>query len=100
MIYALYLNGIQQTYANWGQEAPIQLGSTDSFTMMGEYIRRHPEHKFVVITTVDQDATLKDFIEKGKLQDCIAYRWERGVTNKNYPDRPRRLHLHIFQGKA
>lgn len=103
MIYALYLNGIGQEIndAYWGVDAAVKFAGKKPYALMGEYIRKHPEHKFLVIHTPEQKALFEQFIKEGKLADCVTpLNNGEGITNMNYPDKPRRLFVNIFQGKG
>ena len=99
MIYSIYLNGlnnIRPNYSGFKPDDKVKFKNCDPFKLLGEFILAHPEHKFLVMTTTEQKPLLEQFMKDGGLQDCIVNKWERGVTNANYPDKPRRLHMHVF----
>ena len=101
MIYTLYINGLR----NWKAheqlpEAQVRFAGQSATKLMGDFIRKHPEHKFVAITTTEQEPDVAAFMqEAGLTEEDIDYKWERGVTNGNYPDMKRRLMLRVFQSK-
>src|ERR1043165_8544439 len=104
MIYSVYLAGIAYCVSNsYDEAARYQFRKkTCGIALLADYIRKHPEHKFCIVTTVDEDQKnlLKTLLEVNGMKDNIVYKWERGVTNANYPEQKRRLHFHVLQGKA
>lgn len=94
MIYSVYFMGAPATFMGYGDNG--KWCGKNFQVLLAERIKASPKDSFICILTTEQKPDFEKFLKDNELDTCIAYQAKQGITNANYPDRKRRLHLYCL----